>query len=57
MHTISIGVLGAIGPVKGARQLERLVARSRERKLPFRWVVVGYMDRQFQPHQSADTLC
>jgi glycosyltransferase involved in cell wall biosynthesis len=52
----SIGVLGAIGPVKGARQLERLVARSRERKLPFRWVVVGYMDRQFQPYQSADTL-
>ena len=52
----SIGVLGAIGPVKGARQLERLVARSRERKLPFRWVVVGYMDRQFQPYQTADTL-
>lgn len=52
----NIGILGAIGPVKGARQLERLVARSRERKLPFRWVVVGYMDRQFQPYQSADTL-
>ena len=53
---LHIGVLGAIGPVKGARQLERLVARSRERKLPFRWIVVGYMDRQFQPHQTADTL-
>lgn len=52
----NIGVLGAIGPVKGARQLERLVARTRERKLPFRWVVVGYMDRQFQPHQTADTI-
>jgi len=52
----SIGVLGAIGPVKGARQLERLVARSRERKLPFRWVVVGYMDRQFQPYQTADAI-
>ena len=52
----SIGVLGAIGPVKGARQLERLVARSRERKLALRWVVVGYLDRQFQPYQATDTL-
>lgn len=50
----SIGVLGAIGPVKGARQLEQLVARSRERKLALRWVVVGYLDRQFQPYQSSD---
>lgn len=53
---LSIGVLGAIGPVKGARQLEALVARSRERKLAVRWVVVGYLDRQFQQHQDADTL-
>ncbi len=52
----SIGVLGAIGPVKGARQLENLVARSRERKLPLRWVVIGYLDRQFQQHQDGDTL-
>ena len=52
----SIGVLGAIGPVKGARQLEFLVARSRERKLALRWVVVGYLDRQFQPHQDAGAL-
>lgn len=52
----SIGVLGAIGPVKGARQFESLVARSRERKLPLRWVVVGYLDRQYQAHQDADTL-
>ncbi len=52
----SIGVLGAIGPVKGSRQLESLVARSRERKLPLRWIVVGYLDRQFQPLQDPDTL-
>ena len=52
----SIGVLGAIGPVKGARLLERLVERTRERKLPLRWVVVGYLDRQFQPHQSTEAL-
>jgi GT2 family glycosyltransferase/glycosyltransferase involved in cell wall biosynthesis len=52
----NIGVLGAIGPVKGARQLERLVARSRERELALRWVVVGYLDRQFLSYQSADTV-
>jgi len=52
----SIGVLGAIGPVKGARQLEQLVTRSRERGLPIRWVVIGYTDRQFQPYQSADAM-
>jgi glycosyltransferase involved in cell wall biosynthesis len=52
----SVGVLGAIGPVKGARRLERLVARTRERKLSLRWVLVGYLDRQYQPHQDADHL-
>ncbi len=40
-----VGVLGAIGPQKGARRLERLVARTRERGLRFRWVVIGYTDR------------
>ncbi len=52
----SIGVLGAISPVKGARKLEQLVARSRERNLALRWVVVGYLDRQFQPYQSSDAV-
>jgi GT2 family glycosyltransferase/2-polyprenyl-3-methyl-5-hydroxy-6-metoxy-1,4-benzoquinol methylase/glycosyltransferase involved in cell wall biosynthesis len=51
-----IGVLGAIGPVKGARRLERLVARTRERALPLRWVVIGYTDRQFQPYQDSAKL-
>lgn len=40
-----IGVLGAIGPAKGARNLERLVERSKERGLPLRWVLIGYTDR------------
>ncbi|ABA58638.1 Glycosyl transferase, family 2 [Nitrosococcus oceani ATCC 19707] len=55
----SIGVLGAIGPVKGARQLEQLVERTRERQLPLRWVVIGYTDRQGDPpvpYQSEDQI-
>lgn len=49
-----IGVIGAIGPVKGARNLEKLVARTRARKLPLRWIVIGYTDRQYEPYQSKD---
>jgi glycosyltransferase involved in cell wall biosynthesis len=49
-----VGVLGAIGPVKGARRLERLVARTRERGLRLRWVLVGYLDRQYQAYQDHD---
>jgi GT2 family glycosyltransferase/glycosyltransferase involved in cell wall biosynthesis len=40
-----VGVLGAIGPEKGARHLEMLVARIRERGLPLRVVLIGYTDR------------
>jgi O-antigen biosynthesis protein len=50
-----VGVLGAIGPEKGARQLETLVARIRERRLPLRLVVVGYTDRD-QRYQSSDKV-
>jgi glycosyltransferase involved in cell wall biosynthesis len=49
-----IGVLGAIGPVKGARRLERLVARTKARQLPLRWVVIGYTDHQYQAWQDKD---
>ena len=52
----NIGVLGAIGPVKGARRLEKLVERTRARNLPLRWVVVGYLDRQFQAYQDKDRV-
>jgi GT2 family glycosyltransferase/2-polyprenyl-3-methyl-5-hydroxy-6-metoxy-1,4-benzoquinol methylase len=51
---IAIGVIGAIGPVKGARRLERLVARTRERRLPIRWVLVGYLDTCYQARQDRD---
>ena len=52
-----VGVLGAISPAKGARRLDRLVARTRERKLPLRWVLVGYfMDAsgRDRPWQDSD---
>jgi O-antigen biosynthesis protein len=49
-----VAVLGAIGPDKGARRLERLVELTRERGLPLRWVLIGYLDRGREPFQSAD---
>ena len=52
----AVGVLGAIGPVKGARILERMVERTRQRKLGFRWVLVGYLDRQYQAYQDNDAV-
>jgi GT2 family glycosyltransferase/glycosyltransferase involved in cell wall biosynthesis len=50
-----IGMLGAIGPEKGARRVETLVARIRERRLPLRIVVIGYTDRESR-HQSSDLV-
>jgi glycosyltransferase involved in cell wall biosynthesis len=41
-----IAVLGAIGPEKGARHVERMVESIRARALPLRVVVVGYTDRE-----------
>jgi len=52
----TVGVLGAIGPVKGARRFERLVALTRQRKLPIRWVLIGYLDRQYLPVQDEDRV-
>jgi hypothetical protein len=51
-----VAVLGAIGPDKGARRLERLVELTRERGLPLRWVLIGYLDRGREPFQSADRV-
>ncbi len=50
-----IGMLGALGPEKGARRVETLVARIRERQLPLRIVVIGYTDRESR-HQSSDLV-
>lgn len=50
----TVAVLGAIGPDKGARRLERLVTLARERDAPVRFVAIGYLDVQQKPWQSDD---
>jgi GT2 family glycosyltransferase/glycosyltransferase involved in cell wall biosynthesis len=50
----TIALLGAIGPDKGARRIERLVALARQRNLPLRFVLIGYLDVQHTPWQSDD---
>jgi glycosyltransferase involved in cell wall biosynthesis len=49
-----VAFLGAIGPDKGARRVERLVELTRERGLPLRWVLIGYLDGGRDPWQSVD---
>ena len=50
-----VGILGAIGPEKGARVVEAMADRIRARKLPLRLVVLGYTDRENR-HQSDDLV-
>ena len=50
----TVALLGAIGPDKGARRIERLVTLSRERNAPVRFVLIGYMDVEHGPMQSPD---
>ncbi len=50
----TVALLGAIGPDKGARRIERLVARARQRNVPIRFVLIGYMDVEHGPMQTAD---
>ena len=52
----TVAVIGAIGADKGARRLERLVELTRERDLPLRWVLIGYLDRTREPSQSPDAV-
>jgi glycosyltransferase involved in cell wall biosynthesis len=49
-----VAALGAIGPDKGARRIERLVELVRERQVGLRIVVIGYLDVQQGPWQSDD---
>ncbi|MEP6942305.1 MAG: glycosyltransferase [Betaproteobacteria bacterium] len=49
-----VAVLGAIGPDKGSRRLERMVELTRERSLPLRWVLIGYLDSGREASQSGD---
>lgn len=50
----AVVVLGAIGPDKGARRLERLVDLARSQGLRVRFVVIGYLDCERGPWQSDD---
>jgi glycosyltransferase involved in cell wall biosynthesis len=50
----TVAVLGAIGPDKGARRLERLVVLARERGAWVRFVLIGYMDVVHGPWQADD---
>ena len=51
----TVGVLGAIGPDKGARRIERLASLAAEGDARVRFVVVGYLDRQQEAWQSEDS--
>jgi len=52
----TVAVLGAIGPDKGARRLERLVELVRLRGTRVRFVLIGYLDRLQKPWQSEDAV-
>jgi hypothetical protein len=50
----TVAVLGAVGPDKGARRLERMVELARARGANVRFVLIGYLDREHGPWQSDD---
>lgn len=52
----TVAVLGAIGPDKGARRLDRLVELARSKALRIRFVLIGYLDRQLTAWQSDDAF-
>ena len=52
----TVAIVGAIGRDKGARRVERLAQRMRERGERLRLVVIGYLDVQHDPWQSLDAV-
>ena len=52
----TVAVIGAIGPDKGSRRLERLVELTRSRGARLRWALIGYLDRSREPTQSDDAV-
>jgi len=52
----TVAVLGAIGPDKGSRRLERMVAQARAHGAWVRFVLIGYMDVLHGPWQSDDAM-
>ncbi len=54
--TPTVAVLGAIGPDKGARRLERIAALVRTTGTRVRFVLIGYLDVRHGPWQSGDAV-
>ncbi len=52
----TVAVLGAVGPDKGARRLERLSELARATGARLRFVLIGYMDVEHGPWQSDDRV-
>ncbi|MGE5171587.1 MAG: glycosyltransferase [Rudaea sp.] len=52
----TVAIVGAIGPDKGSRRIDRLARRVRERGARLRFVVIGYLDVQHTPWQSSDAI-
>jgi hypothetical protein len=52
----TVAVLGAVGPDKGARRLERMVELVRRRGDRVRFVLIGYLDVQQEPWQASDAV-
>jgi glycosyltransferase involved in cell wall biosynthesis len=52
----TIAVIGAIGPDKGARRIERVVELARKARARVRFVLIGYMDVGHVPWQSQDAV-
>ena len=52
----TVAVVGAIGPDKGARRIERVVALAREAHARVRFVLIGYMDVLHEPWQADDAV-
>jgi hypothetical protein len=50
----TVAVLGAVGPDKGARRVERMVELVRAKNARLRFVLIGYLDRQNSAWQSDD---
>lgn len=52
----TVAVIGAIGPDKGSRRLERLVELTRQCGVRLRWALIGYLDRSREQTQSEDLV-
>lgn len=52
----TVAMVGAIGRDKGARRIEQLAQRARDRGERVRFVVIGYLDVQHVPWQSGDAV-